>query len=119
MRERLRVGIAGCGAIVQHAHLPLLQRRTDVQLVAVADPEGAAVAAVTRRSPGARPYASLSDMLAAVELDAVVIALPSALHAAAASEVFRAGLHAYIEKPLAITMDEADAVVEAWRRSGR
>jgi predicted dehydrogenase len=119
MREQLRVGIAGCGAIVQQVHLPLLQRREDVELVAIAENQGAVADAVMRRRPGVRPFASLSDMLAAIELDAVVIALPPALHAAAACEVFRAGLHAYIEKPLATTVEEADAVVQAWRRSGR
>ena len=111
--------MAGCGAIVQQVHLPLLQRRADVQIVAVADPDSTAVAEVMRKSPGVRPFAGLSDMLAAVELDAVVIALPPALHAAAAREVFSTGLHAYIEKPLATTVEEADAVVQAWRRSGR
>jgi predicted dehydrogenase len=118
MREQLRVGFAGCGGIVQQVHLRLLQVRKDVKLFAVAEPDGAAVAAVLRRFPGVRPYARLSEMLAAVDLDAVVIALPTALHAAAACEVFSAGLHAYIEKPLATTVEEAEAVAQAWRRSG-
>jgi predicted dehydrogenase len=119
MPEPLRIGIAGCGSIVQQVHLPLLSARKDVQLVAVAEPDGAAVDAVLRRFPGVRPYAGLSDMLAAIDLDAVVIALPTALHAAAACQVFSAGLHAYIEKPLATTVEEADAVARAWRGSGR
>ena len=119
MRDPLRVGIAGCGAIVQQVHLPLLRTRKDVQVVAVAEPQSAAVAAVRRAFPAVRPYAHLSDMLAAGGLDAVVVALPSAQHAAAACEVFDAGLHAYIEKPLATTAKEAAEVVQAWHRSGK
>ena len=119
MRERLRVGFAGCGSIVQQVHLPLLHARKDIELVALAESDAAAVAALTSKVPGVRPYNNLSDMIASGDLDAAIIALPSALHAAAACEVFNAGLHAYIEKPLATTVQEADAVVQAWRRSGR
>ena len=119
MPEQLRVGFAGCGSIVRQVHLPLLQARNDVQLVAVADPAAEAVAAVMRTHEGVRPYGSVSDMLAAGDLDAIVIALPGALQAAAACEVFNAGLHAYIEKPMAITVEQAGAVAEAWRYSGR
>ena len=119
MREQLRVGFAGCGSIVRQVHLPLLQSRQDVQIVSVAEPAAAAVDAVMRQFPAVRRFGSLSDMLAAVDLDAVVIALPSALHAAAACDVFGAGLHAYVEKPLATTLDDAAAVTQAWQRSGR
>ncbi len=118
MRE-LRIGLAGCGSIVRQVHLPLLQANKDVQLVAVSDADTAAVDAVMRKYPRVRPYGSMSDMLAAGDLDAVVIALPGALQAAAACEVFKAGLHAYIEKPLATTAEEAGAVAETWRQSGR
>jgi predicted dehydrogenase len=117
MREQLRVGLAGCGAIAQQVHLPLLRARQDVQLVAVADHDSTAVRDVTSRFPDVRPYTSLTDMLTAVDLDAVIVALPTAEHAAAACEVFTAGIHAYIEKPLATSLAEAEAVQQTWRRS--
>lgn len=118
-RRQLRVGVAGCGAIARQVHLPLLQRRRDVNIVAIADTDGNALAATIPRLRGARPYGSIEEMLSEAELDAVVVALPPALHSSAACAVFEAGLHLYLEKPLASSLDEAAAVMSAWRRSGR
>lgn len=119
MREQLRVGLAGCGTIARQVHLPLLQRRRDVNLVAVADTDGDALAEAVRRSRGAQAYRSTEDMLNEAELDAVVVALPPALHASAARAAFEAGLHLYLEKPLAPTLDDGVAIMRAWQRSGR
>ena len=118
-REQLRVGVAGCGSIARQVHLPLLQRRRDVKLVAVADSDGEALAEAVRRNRGAQPYASIEEMLSEAGLDAVVVALPPALHSSAARAVFEAGLHLYLEKPMAATLDDGAAVMRAWRSSGR
>jgi predicted dehydrogenase len=119
MRERLRIGVAGCGAIAQRVHLPLLARRSDVELAAAADHNDDALFAITQQFRGVRPYHTLEDMLAEAQLDAVVVALPTSLHASAARAVFDAGLHLYLEKPLAASLDDAAAVVHAWRACGR
>ena len=116
--DQLRIGVAGCGAIARQVHLPLLRARPDVNLAAVADSDESALAEAVKRFHGARPFHSLDDMIAEGGLDAVVIALPTALHAAAACAVFDAGLHAYLEKPLATTVNDAASVTNAWRRSG-
>jgi len=118
-REHLRVGVAGCGSIARQVHLPLLQRRRDVTLVAVADSDGDALAEAVRRCPGAQPYRSTEEMLSEAELDAVVITLPPALHSPAACAVFGAGLHLYLEKPMATTLDDGAAIMRAWHRGGR
>jgi predicted dehydrogenase len=119
LREKIRVGVAGCGTIAHQVHLPLLQTRRDVNLVAIADSDERALAETAQRVHGVQPYHSLDDMLAEGGLDAVVIALPTGLHAAAACAVFDAGLHLYLEKPLATTVNDAALVMNAWRRSGR
>ena len=106
-REQLRVGVAGCGAIARQVHLPLLQRRRDVKVVAVADSDEDAVAEAARRSGGAQAYRSTEEMLSEAELDAVVVAVPPALHSVAARAVFEAGLHVYLEKPMAPALDDA------------
>jgi predicted dehydrogenase len=115
----LRVGVAGCGTIAQQVHVPLLQRRRDTRLVAVADADEHALAEAVRHCPGVQPYGGIEEMLREADLDAVVVALPPSLHAPAARAVFEAGLHLYLEKPLAPTLDEGAAIMRAWHRSGR
>jgi predicted dehydrogenase len=116
---KLRVGIAGCGAVARLVHLPLLARRADVQLTAVAEPdEMAREGAVARYAAGARVFRTLSEMLAEADLDAVVVALPTNLHADAARAVLGSGRHVLVEKPLAADLPGAAAVLESWQSSG-
>lgn len=117
--QHLRVGVAGCGAIARQAHLPLLQRRRDVKIAAVADSDELALAEAAHRSGGAQVYRSVEEMLGRAELDAVVVALPPAQHSSAARAAFEAGLHVYLEKPMAPGLDDAAAIMQAWQRSGR
>lgn len=117
-RDSLRVGLAGCGNIARTVHLPLLHRRRDVNLVAVADSdEGALAQAVLH--PGVQRYRSVDEMLSEARLDAVVVAAPPAQHSSLARAAFDAGLHVYLEKPMAPSLDEGAAIMRAWQRSGR
>ncbi len=68
---------------------------------------------------GVPGFASLAEAVAAVEPDAADLRLPHDLHAAAVLEALAAGLHVLVEKPLATTADDARALAEAARRSGR
>lgn len=119
MAGRVRVGVAGCGAIARRAHLPLLTRRSHAAVVAIADPDPEALAGAQAQVPAARPFENLEAMLGGAALDAVIVALPTAMHGSAARRVLEAGCHLYLEKPLASHESEGAAVVEAWRASGR
>jgi predicted dehydrogenase len=82
------------------------------RLVAVADPDEDRRRAA-EAATGARTLRSLDEALAIDEVDAVIIATPASTHAAAAITALGAGRHVLVEKPLAMTPDDADAVVEA------
>jgi predicted dehydrogenase len=69
--------------------------------------------------PGAGSSTSLDDLLSDGGLDAVVLATPVPTHAELAERVLRAGKHCFVEKPLARSVDEAQAVVDAAREEGR
>ena len=69
--------------------------------------------------PNARFTATIDDLLADAELDAVVLATPVPTHAELALRVLEAGKHCFVEKPLAQSVADAEAVVEAAQRSGR
>ena len=107
----VRVGILGCGAITRSAHLPSLVRERDVAVTALADTDAATLAATHTQAPKARATAEYRDVIAMADVDAVIIALPPALHADAAVAALETGKHVYIEKPLAASLADAKRVV--------
>jgi predicted dehydrogenase len=112
------VGLAGCGLVASQVHLPLLLRRRDARVVALAEVDPARRAAAHRRVPYARVFETYDELVAHSDLDAVIVALPNAFHAQAALTALEAGKHVYVEKPLAIDLVAAQRVVAAWRTSG-
>jgi predicted dehydrogenase len=114
----LKVGLIGCGHIAQRAHLVNLKGLRGVELVAFAEPERERRQATARLAPQATAFTDYEELLDRAAVDAVVICLPNALHAAAAIAAFEKGKHVYLEKPLAMNLEEARAVTGAWRRAG-
>ena len=115
--KRVRVGLLGCGRVAQSVHLPLLTQLPAAELVALAEVDPGRRAAAQRLAPAARAFADYHDLLDLAELDAVVVCLPSALHASAAQATLGRGLPLYLEKPLATRLEDGARVVEAWRRA--
>jgi UDP-N-acetylglucosamine 3-dehydrogenase len=115
-RAPLRVGLAGLGSIGQN-HLRLLSARADVRLVAVADPVGESLDGAVRRS-GATGYADALEMLDDAQLDALVIATPTTLHAAIALAAIERGIPALVEKPLAASVEDGFRILGLSRRRG-
>lgn len=119
--ERVRIGMIGCGGISGVMYLPHTNRRVagcQVDLVATSDiVEEKAIQA--REQYGAkRHYADYRDLLADAEVDAVVIATTIATHAGIALNAARAGKHILLQKPIAESLGEADAVIAAAKASG-
>lgn len=115
----LSVGLVGCGAIAQLAHLPVLASIAQARVVAIADPDARSLAAAGARVPGARTFATADELLEHGAVDAVVLALPTAGHADVAIAAFERGKHVYLEKPVAMDLAAGGRVLDAWRRSGR
>jgi predicted dehydrogenase len=113
----LRIGVIGCGQIARAIHLPVLARIPDARLVALAEPVEANRLAAAATVPGATVHSDYRELLQAGGLDAAVICVPPHLHAPCAIAAFDAGLHVYLEKPLAPSSADGARVVEAWRRA--
>lgn len=113
----LGLAIVGCGRI-SAAHLAAAAAVGDaVRVVATVDPDLAA--ARRAASPfGAAAVATLAEALAIRDVAAVLIASPNALHAAQAEAALRAGRHVLVEKPLAETGAQAQALADAAARRG-
>lgn len=90
----------------------------DVDLVALAESDPERREEARRRVPRAAVFADYRELLAMTEIEAVVICLPNALHAEATIAALEHGKHVYLEKPLAVSLDEAQRVLAAWGRAG-
>lgn len=113
----LRLGFLGTGWIGL-LRMQAMMATGVVEPVAVVDPSGEAIAAAVRLAPGIRVMDLLAAMLA-LGLDGIVIATPSALHAAQAIEALTAGASVYCQKPLGRSGPEVRAVVAAARTANR
>lgn len=115
--RELRIGFLGTGRIGIRRMKSLVESGL-IEAVAVADPTPEMIAAALELAPNAKPVDGLDGLLGQ-DLDGVVIATPSALHAAQSIAAFEAGLAVFCQKPLGRTEDEVAAVVEASRRADR
>jgi myo-inositol 2-dehydrogenase/D-chiro-inositol 1-dehydrogenase len=97
--EPLRLGIAGCGRIAERGYLPALRDLPGVRLTAVADTDRSRVAGLLAGLDGASQFGAVGPMLAAGELDALLVATPAADHVASASLAAEAGVPCLVEKP--------------------
>src|SRR6476619_5611629 len=114
----LRWGILGPGRIAPRLVRALGQtERGELVAVASRDPERGAAFAVSHAI--ARSYGSYEALLADADVDVVYVSLPNHLHAAWTIRALEAGKHVLCEKPLAISVAEADAVLDTARRAGR
>lgn len=116
---RWRFAIAGAGVIgTQHAHV-LAQLADAVELVAVADPHLERAERVAGlHGGGAKAFRSLTEALAAGDVDAVAVCTPTGTHAEVAIETLEAGRHVVIEKPAETTVERTDAIIAAQQRAG-
>ncbi len=101
-RQRVKVGVIGAGAISQLMHLPILSERNDVDVTAVADPDGAKARAVAQRF-GVPRVMTDDELIAADDIEGVVICAPSFLHEDFAAECLKAGKHVLVERPMSLS----------------
>ena len=113
----LRIALVGCGEGAQRHHLPILARMPGAALTVVVDPDPACRAAAARLAPQATLLEDHRDAVDHPDVDAMVLCLPSALHADAAVAALERRKHVYVEKPLATSLADAARVRETWRRS--
>ena len=117
----IRLGMMGTGNISRDALTPAIAEVDDAVLWSVFSRErdrADAFAAVNGAAAATAGHDDLQSFLADPELDAVIIATPDRLHAEQAIAAARAGKHVLVEKPMATSVDEADAMVAACRAAG-
>jgi predicted dehydrogenase len=132
---RFRVGLVGCGSIAAeledllrsvpgyflfpYGQATLFVRHPRTELVAVADPDAARRDAIADRFGVARRYETHRQLLDDVEIDIVAVAAPTRFHAEITVDAAGAGVKGvFLEKPVAETLGDADAMIAACARAG-
>lgn len=112
MSKRLRAGLVGLGMMGRH-HARVLSSLINVELVAVCDPMGD-----PHKAAGDRTVLKTVKELIDTGIDYAMIAAPTAFHEELALELAEAGIHAMVEKPLAIDTQSAEKITAAFKAKG-
>ena len=118
MNKSLRVGVIGAGYWGPN----LVRNLSEVpgaEPVAVADLSEERLEAIRKRFPAVRTTTAHHELFDDRAIDAVCIATPVGTHRKLAEEAFAAGKHVFVEKPLAGTVSDAEAIVRAAERAGK
>jgi len=110
------IGFVGSGGIA-NAHMNVLQGMEDVKLTAFADPQIERAENAAARFEG-RAYSDYREMLEKEKLDAVYVCVPPYAHEEQELIAARKGMHLFIEKPIALSMDKAQEIKKAIDTSG-
>lgn len=119
MKERVRIGVIGAGAIAQVAHLPVLSKMRGAELVAVCDNDRPKARALADRFGVPDTFTDIEDLLELDDLDAVVVATPNHLHEPHVLSALAAKVNVLCERPLALNTRGVERVLAASQRAGK
>jgi predicted dehydrogenase len=114
--NKVRTAIVGCGK-VGHLHAAALKTLPASEFVAVCESNLERGKAFAEKY-GVKAYATIDDLIAAGTAEMITVATPHPAHAEAATKAARAGLHVLVEKPLAASLADCDAILAAARAGG-
>jgi predicted dehydrogenase len=106
---KIRIGMVGLGKM-GISHLAILRAHPDLELVAGCDTMGY-LTDVLEKHAGLKCYADYDQMLREAELDAVVVATPSKLHAAMVTKALESGAHVFCEKPFVLDVADGEKLI--------
>jgi phthalate 4,5-cis-dihydrodiol dehydrogenase len=113
--KKLKIGVAGLGRAFAVMSPAFSDPR--IELVAAADPRREALEQFTKHY-GARVYTTVEELCADPSVDVVYVATPHQFHAPQAQMAFLQKKHVLVEKPMALTLDDCRAMIEAARKAG-
>jgi predicted dehydrogenase/threonine dehydrogenase-like Zn-dependent dehydrogenase len=117
-RATVRLGVVGAGNFARSVLLPRV-RQLDVQLRGVATASGPSAQQTGSRFGFVFATTDWQQVVHDDSVDAILVATRHDLHASVAAAALRAGIAVFLEKPMALSESELDAVLDAWRSSGR
>jgi predicted dehydrogenase len=115
--QPVRLGVVGCGSVARRRHLPALRSLRELEVVALADTDEARCERLADDFGVARRCRSVDELLESPDVEAVAVLTPASAHADVALTALQAGKSVFVEKPLALSLGECDALVEAAEQS--
>jgi len=113
----MRIAVVGLGAIAEKAYLPVVGARDDVELV-LCTRNRDRLRQLSAAYRVAESATTVEEVLA-LGVDAALVHTATESHVAVAAELLRAGVHVYVDKPVAYGYEESRALVELAERAGR
>jgi len=117
MLPPVRFALAGFGAWGKH-HAQSIAAHPEARLAAIAAPSAASREEAARLHPEARIFADALEMIATMDFDIIDVVTPSHTHREIAIAAMARGRHVLLEKPMAITLEDCQAIVAAQRQHG-
>ena len=116
--QSLQVGILGVGAVTQIVHLPMFSERPDVDVIAVSDPDTLKAESLAARFEVPRVLSD-EEIVRDDEVEAAVICAPNHRHESLAVKALESGKHVLVERPLAMSAEGVQRVLDAAAAAGR
>jgi predicted dehydrogenase len=118
-KQRLRFGVLGAGQIAQAAHFESCTKARNADLFAICDVADDLRERMMITHGAERGFSDYDAMLADPAIDAVIVATADAFHVAASIKALAAGKHVLCEKPIGLSVEEAESLREAAAKSGK
>ncbi|HEX2739610.1 MAG TPA: Gfo/Idh/MocA family oxidoreductase [Rubrobacter sp.] len=117
-QRALRVGVLGAGPISQAAHFEACRKAENAELYAICDVAEDLLERVAAIHAPENTYGDYDAMLAAPDVDAVIVAIADQFHVPMALKALSAGKHVLVEKPMGVTVEECRRLRDAAEASG-
>lgn len=111
MKKRIQIGIIGCGKVAATRHLPALKSLKEAKVIALSDNDENRLNYVAKQFQIAKRYVDYRHLLHDSAIEAVGVCVPLQFHFETASATLDAGKHLLLEKPLTMTLYEADLLI--------
>ncbi|HOJ31146.1 MAG TPA: Gfo/Idh/MocA family oxidoreductase [bacterium] len=114
--KKIKIGVIGAGGI-SHAHIEAFKQLPDIEVAAISDPNETKLSFVAEKYGILKRFANWEDLLKE-QIDIVSICSPNAFHAQQAISALKAGKHVICEKPVAMSVEEAESILETAKQTG-
>ena len=117
--KKLKVAVVGLGRIGWKTHIPQVLKHDGFELCAVVDPLKERLQEAAEKFGVSGHYQTTDELFAAEKVDLLIIASPTAFHCAQTLQAFEHGCDVFCDKPMAVSLEEADVMIRAMKSAKR